>query len=270
MSFQNHFATQHVATIHDACASLYEHTDLTCFAFDITFPGGEFAMLTDQKAFFEPYYYQDLLLSCTDRFGRALPEGVYTHRMLKHIDPKQYAAVAAYLKSIKTTQYILVAQNHCGYQTLAAFGFNMNDADFEFFTLNHSEQLVQFLNQFKHKQRALIDAATQPNTRLHSPTLAELELDRSKFQAFAKKSLLTHPQPQFKHSLSDEWIALPKQQKECLQKTLQGMSSKKIADEMNLSVRTIDAYLAIIRKKLACRSTRELVAQYSKYKNNYH
>jgi DNA-binding CsgD family transcriptional regulator len=52
---------------------------------------------------------------------------------------------------------------------------------------------------------------------------------------------------------------LPKQQQQCLALTANGLSAKQIAQHMHLSVRTIEYYLQILKRKLACRNKLELI-----------
>lgn len=49
------------------------------------------------------------------------------------------------------------------------------------------------------------------------------------------------------------------QQKKCLDLLLQGYSLKQIAAEMNLTYKTVEHYLAKIRAKFQCKTTRELI-----------
>lgn len=52
-------------------------------------------------------------------------------------------------------------------------------------------------------------------------------------------------------------IYLPKRQTECLQ-MLKNNSSKKIAEHLGLSVRTVENYLSLLRKKLRCKNKQDL------------
>jgi DNA-binding CsgD family transcriptional regulator len=56
---------------------------------------------------------------------------------------------------------------------------------------------------------------------------------------------------------------LSPQQEKCFQLILQGFRSKEIAEQMQLSHRTIEHYIAAIKVKLQCRSLRELILRYA-------
>lgn len=58
---------------------------------------------------------------------------------------------------------------------------------------------------------------------------------------------------------------LPDQQMKCLALLASGFTVKKIAHQLNLSIRTVEHYISHIRKKTACRSSLELVCIYYQY-----
>ncbi|MGQ3887783.1 LuxR C-terminal-related transcriptional regulator [Legionella sp. CNM-1927-20] len=62
-------------------------------------------------------------------------------------------------------------------------------------------------------------------------------------------------------------LAIYGQQRKCLKYLIQGLSAKEIAKKMNLSHRTIEYYLQILRKKLACRNKAELIIKASQLLN---
>ena len=55
---------------------------------------------------------------------------------------------------------------------------------------------------------------------------------------------------------------LSKTQFNCLHLLAMGFSAKEIADQLNLSRRTVESYLAIIRQIYGCRNSKELIALY--------
>lgn len=52
---------------------------------------------------------------------------------------------------------------------------------------------------------------------------------------------------------------LPKQQKKCLNLLVRGLSTKQIAQHMKLTPRTIEYYIAILKKKFDCRTQAQLI-----------
>lgn len=57
-------------------------------------------------------------------------------------------------------------------------------------------------------------------------------------------------------------LLFPPQQLRCVQLLSEGNSAKKIADILNISVRTVENYLAHIRKSLNCSNSKQIIAAY--------
>lgn len=62
-----------------------------------------------------------------------------------------------------------------------------------------------------------------------------------------------------RYDVSNHNIPLSKQQAECLYYLAKGMTSKQIANEMDLSYRTVEHYVSDIKCKLKCRTRSELI-----------
>jgi len=56
---------------------------------------------------------------------------------------------------------------------------------------------------------------------------------------------------------------LSPQQEKCFQLLLQGLRSREIAEQMQLSCRTIEHYISTIKVKLKCKDLRELILKYA-------
>jgi len=48
----------------------------------------------------------------------------------------------------------------------------------------------------------------------------------------------------------------------CLHLLAMGFSAKEITDQLNLSRRTVESYLAYVRQVYGCRNSKELIAAY--------
>src|SRR3990167_4529989 len=64
------------------------------------------------------------------------------------------------------------------------------------------------------------------------------------------------------HTPSNKFKLSPQQEK-CFQLLLTGFNSEEIAEQMRLSRRTIEHYIAHIKVKLKCKSMRELILKYA-------
>lgn len=67
----------------------------------------------------------------------------------------------------------------------------------------------------------------------------------------------------FKHN-TDIPVRLSQQQAICLKHLANGLSAKEIAREMAISHRTVEVYIAQLKKKLACDSSKDLISLYLK------
>ena len=72
---------------------------------------------------------------------------------------------------------------------------------------------------------------------------------KNEFYQDISHAIITHP-------------TLSKQQANCLHLLAMGFSAKEIADQLNLSRRTVESYLAHIRQVYGCRNSKELIAAY--------
>lgn len=83
-----------------------------------------------------------------------------------------------------------------------------------------------------------------------------------------KKMKLIDPELERKIYCKSRDIGLAKRELECLYWVNLHLKNKEIAGKMKLSVRTVDSYIENIRKKLSCRSKRELVQLVNKFREN--
>jgi DNA-binding CsgD family transcriptional regulator len=64
------------------------------------------------------------------------------------------------------------------------------------------------------------------------------------------------------HNDSQKIVTISKQQLKCLQLLIQGYTSKEAAALLYLAPRTVNSYLEILRDKLDCRNSKELITKY--------
>ena len=65
----------------------------------------------------------------------------------------------------------------------------------------------------------------------------------------------------FKHN-TDIPVRISEQQAICLKHLSQGKSAKEIAREMDISYRTVEVYIAQLKEKLECDSSKDLISLY--------
>ncbi|MDF1678078.1 MAG: LuxR C-terminal-related transcriptional regulator [Legionellaceae bacterium] len=151
--------------------------------------------------------------------------------------------------------------------------FYINQLDFfkkfKFQFVKQADKIIQELEQDKCLlPDFLIKKSRQLKTDKTKSSLTREALDNiimqdcvdfmphSLYGSNAKQVILTHQK-------TDMPIYLPPQRTLCLMHAIKGKSTKKIANDMNLSTNTVDYYLRILRKELGCCSTKQLIATYS-------
>lgn len=93
--------------------------------------------------------------------------------------------------------------------------------------------------------------------------LSSTELNqREKFLSMLGSSPFSSQSTIISHKDTQIPVKLGLQQAKCFELLLQGYSIKQIANQLNLSPKTIEYYLAIIRKRLGCTTSKEMIAAY--------
>ena len=121
------------------------------------------------------------------------------------------------------------------------------------FYVNHIDKIRNIRAQFLSQATDLIKKAEEERLLLAQPVYPAIMTNSS---LSIKPSFLMHKNV----NLS---LNIPPQRRQCLEHLAQGKTSKEIAQAMSLSSKTIDHYLAILRKELSCRSSRELITCYN-------
>ncbi|MDF1685070.1 MAG: helix-turn-helix transcriptional regulator [Legionellaceae bacterium] len=153
------------------------------------------------------------------------------------------------------TCFYSTADNHAINQTY------LNELDvlkkFKHYFIGQSEVLIQEANRNKV---LLPEIILEEKNRLSKTADAQATSFSSEiFQNISntnKKICLLHKNTQHP-------IYLSSQQSRCFNYLMQGKSSKEIARAMNLSHRTVEYYLTLIRKQLGCNSSKELIHSYA-------
>lgn len=254
MSLKSHVTFKKINEVRNACAWLYNNMDVTGFSYDLTFKGGKYSGLYDSKNLFEPYYYSDLIPQFADRHGRVLPDGIYTHEYFKknsHLIGFDAKVSHHIFNTFKSDRLVCILNHYRDYDELTTFYLNFNEIDFHHFLLNNTELFLRFISHFREKMKYAISEISLTENQIHFSEIEKLEFDRSSYSRYKKNFFIDKEKP-----------TLPKQQMICFEKLLTGKCSKIIAYEMQLSTRTVEHYLEVIRKKLECRCTKEIILKY--------
>lgn len=213
------------------------HLPVKFFCHDITFPKGRCALLSSNIAIPTEYRKSGIPLVYTNKLGRTLPDGVY---LTQQFDNDQKAWFKSVKKHFQFSQVLSILKTGDDCQHLYSFTFSKcNQDQFTHHVINHINDYQDFIK--KHHQ---------VNNHIIETECEKFQFDFPYDETTDSLIKLTLP-----HSENN----LPTQQKICLDLLLQGYSPKQIATEMNLAYKTVEHYLAKIRAKFQCKTTRELI-----------
>lgn len=254
MSLNNHPSIRFNRSVYDFCGSLRDAFDLTCFCYDLSFPGGGLSILTDQAQVFEPYYFRELLPVCSDASGRALSNGIYTTKQLARSSENK-KEFDFFEKVSRSPHGIHCVERKQKMQEMISFSFAMTDEEFEHFLLNDFFRIKGFIRYFKARMCNEIGLMQEEESRLYFPDLLEQETEATSTAQYKEPSKVIH--------LEDGGaVRLSTQQWACIRLVIEGHSVKQTATLLQLSPRTVENYLAIIRDKLYCSSLIALAGRY--------
>ncbi len=254
MRLSEHPTSQLATAVYDHCGSLCDRFDLRWFCYDMSFKGGTYSMLTDQAQVFEPYYFHDLDVICSDASGRTIQSGVYTTTLLsqKSGDLRPFD----HFKSLFRTEFgIHIVNRGADYDEMISFSFSMAEHEFEYFILNYLPKLKNFVRYFKTQMHREIMQMQKIENRLYLPALLEAKAEDCPVQRLEK----TNTQIDLEDGRQ---VSLSPQQSACLKLLIEGKNIKEVAGELHLSARTVENYLAMIRDKLYCPSLITLLGKY--------
>lgn len=208
------------------------------FCHDITFPKGRCALLSSNIAIPTEYRKSGIPLVYTNEHGRTLPDGVYLTSQFDNDKREWFKDVK---KHFRFSQVLSILKTINDHQHFYSFTFSTCSQDqFTHHVINHIDDYRDFINQHHEVNQYLIETECEkfqfdfPYDNETNDSLTKLE---------------------FHHSENN----LSPQQKNCLDLLFQGYSPKQIATEMNLTYKTVEHYLAHIRTKFQCKTTRELI-----------
>lgn len=258
----NNFSLSSTQYIKNFCHSLQDKK-IVNFVHDITFGHGEISMLVTEQKIRDFYYNNTIPIACSDYSGRKLRDGIYIDKVLEDYHP-ECIPLMALLRNIGQKKglnygthaiHFSVREPDC--QNLYTIFFDMHESDFLHYVVNNGSFFEDMIENYQLLSRDIILEAKSVNNRVVQPSFNDSFLPNNLMKTNAELKVCVF------HRKTNLPTYLPKQQGRCLMHLTQGKSSKEIARAMNLSTRTIDFYLDILRKQLGCRSSKELIISYA-------
>lgn len=126
-----------------------------------------------------------------------------------------------------------------------------------------SPDLAAFLEKLHQERDGFYEQAASLSINVNDSDLEKhVSQVLQKVKATSSSSTLDKKQRVFFHKQLHTPVQLSKQQAICLKLLAQGNSSKEIAQEMDISYRTVEGYIAKMMEVLGCSSSKELIALY--------
>lgn len=235
--------------------------NISYFGYALIDKEGRFSTLNNHPYFFEHYlnqryYNADFHLVDEDNFGNYIISDLLE---MTNLSKKVNQDAAEFgLKHFFT----IIEKDQRGTHYYH-FANNSPDNSINQFYINNIDLLKSFIRYFNQAVRAskkislaydikfTIDYDRASFSINDRPNLASPIQSRSSFLSILNSS---------KHQSST--IRLTPQQSKCVKLLVNGLSIQQIAEQLNLSKRTIENYLSVVRDNLGCRSSREIIAYY--------
>jgi DNA-binding CsgD family transcriptional regulator len=149
--------------------------------------------------------------------------------------------------------HVVTRENDC--QHLYSMFFDLVEADFLHWVVNNGHFLNDLIANYNVSAKDVILEAKEPGNRIVLPNSSALNLSDNQETKPSKRLTVFHKYTNIPVHLSN-------QQSACLALLVQGKSAKEIGRHMQLSPRTVEHYMDIIRKLLGVTSNKELLAAY--------
>ena len=159
--------------------------------------------------------------------------------------------------------FINPAQEFCEFFYFATQSTNYKIVNFY---LNQIDLLQRFNNHFKQVAGHLIQKGEEQRIILPPDHIPQ---NQSPNELWHFNQKATSPSLQNNDTDAPQWMRLTARERECCQYLAQGMTSKHIGRELDISYRTIEKYVGNIKSKLLCANKSELIALLAKYIPSY-
>ncbi|MDF1758169.1 MAG: LuxR C-terminal-related transcriptional regulator [Legionellaceae bacterium] len=246
-------------------SSSMRNIGLVKFHHDITFGQNQISMLMTDPEIYNYFVNNQIPVACTDYSGRYLENGIYIDAVLE----TKYSESGVLMQSLRKmalreklnygnrSLHYLKKEQNC--QHLYSMFFDMSQDDFLHFVINNGALIQDLIDDYNFLSNDIIIEATSTENIVTLPNskdyFAVNDSSRSAATIDNKLCLI--------HKITGLPIHLPLQRSLCLLHYLSGKTIKSIAKEMQLSPRTVEHYIEILRKELGCRTSKELLLYYS-------
>lgn len=240
---REHIAVSSVHDLQQIASPLIHQSPIDFFAYGRNYPNHKMMSLQTEITFFDTWFKRDHLLCGTAlRAGQYLPEYVLpAHQMADN-------------KSHGYHNGLILIKEYEGFQEIfTLYGKGLNN-DITNWYLNHQAIFESFVLYFKDKAQKIIAQAKHhlidmPEGMNHFPE----KINKVNYFLFQSK--------EYHFQVDNMEITLSKREFECLIALLEGKTGQQTANDLQVSIKTVEAYLANIRGKFQCKNRAEIFSK---------
>lgn len=243
---------------------LAEYFQITYFAHKISYPDNSKIYLGNSPLVHESYYFDHWrktspLEGSLDKFQT----GYYLYSSFNQPVPD----VIEYYKSINIGNVLVIIKNYDTYCEFFFFGSSWNNVAINNFYFNNIDLLENFILNYREQTRKLYQRCDKQRILLSTDMVTNNTSIPGNVSDELKKRFLQDINYLPTTGKRVEHLRLSKQQHKCADLLLSGKSAKSISEELNLSKRTVEYYLELIKTKFNCNNKTELIIKLKDLKN---
>lgn len=254
---KNHISSVSSKKIHEICRKL-NFINVNHFCHDITFGKGEISMLTSMDSMFEFYYKNQFPIIFSDESGRTLDPGIYLSSYLKAEDIGYQKITQKLSKEflIDSMKAIHIVEKEIDHQNTYSFIIDIPETiNFSHYAINQVHHLKYFIEKYKIEEKYLILEVKKEKNRIRLPFSDSINLRTSKLNHTKKD----------KAYYSANNIDLTSRQLEILKFYVSCKTAKESGRLLNISYRTFEKTIEIIKQKLNAESKHDILRIASKF-----
>lgn len=240
------FTLDAMQEISEECSPIKSRLPLVAFSHDITSNNCRHAMLTTSERVSQLYQNKQLEINYMNKDGRrVMHEGFHSTAMLHKHYHSYRSSESDYFEALSATHNIHYHSKNNNIDHLFTWSFQCDNATFDAILLNEKNMLEDFTKEhlIRNKKR-LASALDQENSLAFNISASYNESDDKPLYINISKKLP---------------LTLTTKQCACLNLLLKGLTAKQIANNLNISFRTVQHHIDAIKDNNNLGSTKEIL-----------
>lgn len=244
---ENHITNQSESEIKSICAPIFEKFDLQYFSYGRFYDDGKCILLCTNKNVFHNHFQKEYKLTVEPEGNDADKSKLYNLILVNNDSPD---IIADEYNHFNHGTMIDLIKKHAGYYEMFCYVSKNTSAQPANHFLNSLNVIDNFSDEFLIRTKGIMQQAEKQLIKLPLSMLPEIN---------EKTSIVTEAnKKEHKIVFKDRDVILSERQFQCLALISISKSSKEIAKSLNVSHRTVETHIEIIKQKLNCKRKSEL------------